>query len=185
MLESMRGPILHAVVGASVLIAVAGTSACARRELPPEQCEAFVDAYARIYGEAVGPSYAERLATSRAWVISTCQRHGTAELVRCVEQATSTDELYACGHANLRAATPDERRRSPSPAQCERQAAWRIELHDEVELPSIAKGIAGTRGSMVSTCMQHWSEPYVSCLEGAPSLGFAEACESVGRVREP
>lgn len=185
MLEPMRAPILHAIVGASVLIALAATTVCVRRGLPQEQCEAFVDAYARIYGEAVGPSYAERLATNRASVISTCQRHGTPELVRCVEQATSTDELYACGRANLRPAPPDELGRSPSPEQCERQATWRIELHDEVELPSIAKGIAQTRGSMVSTCMQHWSEPYVSCLEGAPSLGFAEACDSVGRVRKP
>lgn len=66
---------------------------------------------------------------------------------------------------------------------CVAQADHRIALHNEAELPSIAKGIASVRQSMIDTCDQYWSKRYVACLIEAPSLTAVAECERVGRVR--
>ncbi|HEY5241084.1 MAG TPA: hypothetical protein VIJ22_06450 [Polyangiaceae bacterium] len=73
--------------------------------------------------------------------------------------------------------------RPPTHEMCVAQADHRIALHEDAELPSIARGIASTRDSMIATCERYWSRIYVDCLVDAPTLVAVEQCEKVGRVR--
>jgi hypothetical protein len=169
-------------VATLIVLAAVGAALFLRRTPGPRaaDCEHFVDRYAAVYGQSVGPEYAELLRGRRDAIVGVCRRYATPAFVECVRTASDVDALARCSEHGLRAWPSAD---VPTAAACESQADWRIAVHAQVELPSIARGIAETRDDMVETCMQHWSAAYVDCLAGAPSLGFAQACETVGRVR--
>jgi hypothetical protein len=162
------------VVTAILLVAL-GVVLFERRGSGPstEACAIVVERHVEHHGAEV----LER----RDAIIDACVRYATPAYAGCVREATDAHALARCsGQGPLR---PHPSHEAPTRADCEDQADWRIAMHERAELPSIAAGIAHTRDSMIETCLQSWSTEYVRCLRGAPTLAFADACESVGRAR--
>ena len=166
----MRKQHIIGVVTAIVLVGL-GVVLFERRAPGPsaQACEIVVERHVEHYG----PETLER----HDAIIDACVRYATPAHVACVREASDADALARCSEGGLR---PRPSHEAPTRADCEDQADWRIAMHERSELPSIARGIADTRDSMIDTCVRAWSREYVQCLRGAPNLAFADACESVG-----